>query len=120
MRAAVRRFLAIHNTGDSIAVACSGGADSLALAAATVHHAERLGLAVHGLVVDHQLQPGSAQVAQSAAQALRRLGATTVRVLQTTVDGSWWAGSGGPPGQVRGAARSRAGRGPGTARPHPG
>ncbi|MFZ0122291.1 MAG: tRNA lysidine(34) synthetase TilS [Pseudonocardiaceae bacterium] len=87
MRAAVRRFLAIHNTGDSIAVACSGGADSLALAAATVHHAERLGLAVHGLVVDHQLQPGSAQVAQSAAQALRRLGATTVRVLQTTVDG---------------------------------
>ncbi|MFZ2116378.1 MAG: tRNA lysidine(34) synthetase TilS [Pseudonocardiaceae bacterium] len=87
MRAAVRRFLATHNTGDSIAVACSGGADSLALAAATVHHAERLGLAVHGLVVDHQLQPGSAQVAQSAAQALRRLGATTVRVLQTTVDG---------------------------------
>ncbi|MGB6224797.1 MAG: tRNA lysidine(34) synthetase TilS [Pseudonocardiaceae bacterium] len=96
MRAAVRRFLAIHNTGDSIAVACSGGADSLALAAATVHHAERLGLAVHGLVVDHQLQPGSAQVAQSAAQALRRLGATTVRVLQTTVDGP-----GGPEAAAR-------------------
>jgi tRNA(Ile)-lysidine synthase len=96
VRAAVRRFLAIHNTGDSIAVACSGGADSLALAAATVHHAERLGLAVHGLVVDHQLQPGSAQVAQSAAQALRRLGATTVRVLQTTVEGP-----GGPEAAAR-------------------
>ncbi len=96
MRAAVRRFLAIHNTGDSIAVACSGGADSLALAAATVHHAERLGLAVHGLVVDHQLQPGSAQVAQSAAQALRRLGATAVRVLQITVDGP-----GGPEAAAR-------------------
>ena len=96
MRAAVRRFLAAHQTGDAVAVACSGGADSLALAAATVHCAGRLGLAVHGLVVDHQLQPGSRAVAQTAAQALRRLGCTAVRVLQITVDGP-----GGPEAAAR-------------------
>ncbi|HZD14251.1 MAG TPA: ATP-binding protein, partial [Pseudonocardiaceae bacterium] len=96
MRTAVRRFLATYNAADTVAVACSGGADSLALAAATVHSAGRLGLAVHGLVVDHQLQPGSARVAQTAAQALRRLGATVVRVLQTTVDGP-----GGPEAAAR-------------------
>jgi tRNA(Ile)-lysidine synthase len=77
-------------------VACSGGADSLALAAATVHCAGRLGLAVHGLVVDHQLQPDSQTVAQTAGQALRRLGCTTVRVLQITVDGP-----GGPEAAAR-------------------
>jgi tRNA(Ile)-lysidine synthase len=77
-------------------VACSGGADSLALAAATVHCVGRLGLAVHGLVVDHQLQPGSRAVAQTAAQALRRLGCTAVRVLQITVDGP-----GGPEAAAR-------------------
>jgi tRNA(Ile)-lysidine synthase len=96
VRAAVRRFLAAHQTGDAVAVACSGGADSLALAAATVHCAGRLGLAVHGLVVDHQLQPGSRAVAQTAAQALRRLGCTAVRVLQITVDGP-----GGPEAAAR-------------------
>ena len=96
MRAAVRRFLAAHQTGDAVAVACSGGADSLALAAATVHCAGRLGLAVHGLVVDHQLQPGSRAVAQTATQALRRLGCTAVRVLQITVDGP-----GGPEAAAR-------------------
>ncbi|MGH3887278.1 MAG: tRNA lysidine(34) synthetase TilS [Pseudonocardiaceae bacterium] len=96
VRTAVRRFLAAHRTGDAVAVACSGGADSLALAAATVHCAGRLGLAVHGLVVDHQLQPGSRAVAQTAAQVLRRLGCAAVGVLQTTVEGP-----GGPEAAAR-------------------
>jgi tRNA(Ile)-lysidine synthase len=96
LRGAVRRFLADHGTGDAVAVACSGGADSLALAAAAAHCAGRLGLAVHGLIVDHQLQPGSARVAQTAAQALRGLGYTLVRVLQTTVEGP-----GGPEAAAR-------------------
>ncbi|HEX2288775.1 MAG TPA: tRNA lysidine(34) synthetase TilS [Pseudonocardiaceae bacterium] len=96
MRAAVRRFLTVHRTAGVIAVACSGGADSLALAAATVHCAGRLGVAVHGLVVDHGLQPESGSVAQTAAQALRALGCTAVRVLQTTVEGP-----GGPEAAAR-------------------
>jgi tRNA(Ile)-lysidine synthase len=86
VRTAVRRFLAAHHTGNVVAVACSGGADSLALAAATLHCAGRSGLAVHGLVVDHRLQPGSAQVARTTADILRGLGAATVRVLRVTVD----------------------------------
>ncbi|MDQ4033284.1 MAG: tRNA lysidine(34) synthetase TilS [Actinomycetota bacterium] len=96
VRAAVRRFLTAHRTADVVAVACSGGADSLALAAATVHCAGRLGVAVHGLVVDHGLQRGSGSVAQTAAQALRGLGCTAVRVLHTTVEGP-----GGPEAAAR-------------------
>ncbi|HKR51393.1 MAG TPA: tRNA lysidine(34) synthetase TilS [Pseudonocardiaceae bacterium] len=96
VRTAVRRFLAAHRNGDAVAVACSGGADSLALVAATVHCAGRLGLAVHGLVVDHQLQPDSQAVAQAAAQTLRRLGCAAVRVLPITVEGT-----GGPEAAAR-------------------
>lgn len=100
VRTAVRRFLATYCPGSDpagvLAVACSGGADSLALAAATVHCAARRGAAVHGLVVDHRLQPGSAQVAQTAAETLRGLGVTAVRVLEVTVDG---------PGGLEAAAR---------------
>jgi tRNA(Ile)-lysidine synthase len=82
-----------------VAVACSGGADSLALAAATVHCAGRLGVAVHGLVVDHGLQPASGPVAQTAAQVLRELGCAAVQVLKTTV--------GGPGGPEAAARRAR-------------
>lgn len=63
-------------------MACSGGADSLALLAAAVHEA---GVGVRALVVDHQLQPGSAQVAATAAAVAAGLGAQaqvlTVRVV---------------------------------------
>lgn len=96
-RTAVRRFLTAHaDAATAVAVACSGGADSLALAAATVHCGQRLGLAVHGLVVDHQLQPGSDQVARRTAEALRALGCADARVLPITVDG---------PGGLEAAAR---------------
>lgn len=54
-------------------VACSGGADSLALAAATAFVAPRLGLRVAGAVVDHGLQVGSAQVAGTAAGQVGRM-----------------------------------------------
>jgi len=59
VRTAVRRFLITYKAADTVAVACSGGADSLALAAATVHSAGRLGLAVHGLVVGTNGQENS-------------------------------------------------------------
>jgi tRNA(Ile)-lysidine synthase len=97
VRRAVRQFLLAHpdETG-TVAVACSGGADSLALAAATVHCAATLDLEVHGLIVDHQLQPGSAQVAHSAVTTLRRLGCPQAQVVQATVDGP-----GGPEAAAR-------------------
>jgi len=98
VRGAVHRFLAAHSGGSEVAVACSGGADSLALAAAAVHCCQGVhgGEGVHGLVVDHGLQPGSAQVAAVAASALRSLGCTTVTVLPATVDGP-----GGPEAAAR-------------------
>ena len=63
--------------GDVVAVACSGGADSLALASAAVFEGHKLGLRVVGVTVDHGLQPGSAAqadrvVAQLAATGRRR------------------------------------------------
>nr|WP_243417912.1 tRNA lysidine(34) synthetase TilS [Actinomycetospora cinnamomea] len=54
-------------------VACSGGADSVALAAAAVHVVPGR---VHGVVVDHGLQDGSGAQAARTAALLRELGAS--------------------------------------------
>jgi tRNA(Ile)-lysidine synthase len=100
VRTAVRRLLdeaeSAGLAGGAVAVACSGGADSLALAAATEHVGHRRGMLVHGLVVDHRLQSDSAQVTACAAETLRALGFDAVRVLPVTVDG---------PGGTEAAAR---------------
>jgi tRNA(Ile)-lysidine synthase len=101
VRTAVRALLTTaradgHLTSGDCAVAVSGGPDSLALAAAAAYVAPGLGLRMHGLVVDHGLQPGSAEIAQRAADTLLELGLTTAKVLPVTVDG---------PGGVEAAAR---------------
>lgn len=95
-RGAVRADLAGHlpdgagiGPGDTIVVACSGGADSLALLAATVFVGrvarEALGCRVVGAVVDHDLQDGSEQrtrdvVAQMAALGVDETVSARVRV----------------------------------------
>jgi tRNA(Ile)-lysidine synthase len=66
-------------------VGCSGGADSLALAAAAGHVAERHGLPCAAVVVDHRLQARSGAVAAEAADALRGLGLVDVTVVAVTV-----------------------------------
>jgi tRNA(Ile)-lysidine synthase len=101
VRAAVRTLLTAARadgllTSGDVAVAVSGGPDSLALAAATAYVAPKLGLRTHGLIVDHGLQPGSADIAARAAKTLAGLGLAEVRVLPVTVDG---------PGGVEAAAR---------------
>ena len=61
----------------SIVVGVSGGADSLALVAGTawcVRRVEELALPVRAIIVDHGLQPGSAQVAARAAEQVATLG----------------------------------------------
>jgi tRNA(Ile)-lysidine synthase len=78
VRRGVRAALVDLPPGTSIIVACSGGADSLALAAATLFEGARAGWLVGAVVIDHQLQPGSATVAASVAGLLRRLGCDPV------------------------------------------
>ncbi|MFC2625029.1 MAG: tRNA(Ile)-lysidine synthetase, partial [Propionibacterium acidifaciens] len=54
-----------------VRAACSGGPDSLALAAALAWHARREpALMAEALVVDHRLQPGSGRVAGRGAEPL--------------------------------------------------
>lgn len=69
---------AAHAPGP-VVVACSGGPDSLALAAATAFAMRRGGPAA-AVVIDHGLQPGSAHVAQEAARTCRELGLDPVRL----------------------------------------
>ncbi len=60
--------------GSRVEVALSGGADSLAVAACLAFVASRDGLMAGAVVVDHGLQPGSAEVAARAAAQARTLG----------------------------------------------
>ncbi|MBM7771440.1 tRNA(Ile)-lysidine synthase [Actinokineospora baliensis] len=87
VRRAVRDLLHDVQPDGRIAVAVSGGADSLALAAAAAHVGRKSGLKVTGLIVDHRLQPGSAETSARAAEQLAALGLDDVRVLPVTVDG---------------------------------
>jgi tRNA(Ile)-lysidine synthase len=74
VRLGVRRVLRELPPGGTALVACSGGADSLALLSATVFEAGKLGLRVVGVTVDHQLQEGSADHAASVTEQMRTLG----------------------------------------------
>ncbi|WP_092628270.1 tRNA lysidine(34) synthetase TilS [Actinopolyspora mzabensis] len=91
VRLAVRRLLdseqAARYRGVPLVVACSGGPDSLALAAATTHFARHRDVPVHGVVVDHGLQPGSDRVASEAADQLTRLGCAEVDIARVEPDG---------------------------------
>ncbi|MFC5822996.1 tRNA lysidine(34) synthetase TilS [Nonomuraea insulae] len=84
VRRAVREALADVPHDALILAACSGGADSLALAAALAFVAPRLRLRAGLLTVDHQLQPGSAQRARTVAETGGEMGLAPAEVL--TVD----------------------------------
>jgi len=73
-----------------VLVALSGGADSLALAAATAFEAPRSGLRAGAVIVDHGLQAGSADAAAAAAETARALGLAPVLITRVSVqdDGS--------------------------------
>jgi tRNA(Ile)-lysidine synthase len=82
IRHAVRGWLSVHP--GPVVVALSGGADSLALTAATVAEAPN----VRALIVDHGLQAGSAEVASIAAARALEFGVDDARVLTVQVTGS--------------------------------
>ncbi|MGC4112800.1 MAG: tRNA lysidine(34) synthetase TilS [Nocardioides sp.] len=83
---AVRRGLGDLDPGARIVVACSGGADSLALASATVHEGREQGWYVVGATVDHGLQEGSAELAEQVVAQLARLGCDETVTARATVD----------------------------------
>jgi tRNA(Ile)-lysidine synthase len=68
-----------------VLVALSGGPDSLALAGATSFEAARAGIRAGAVIVDHGLQPASADVAARAAEQARALGLDPVLVRRVVV-----------------------------------
>lgn len=93
VRMAVRRGLADLPKDALILVACSGGADSLALASAARFAGRRTGL----VTVDHGLQEGSDRRARSVAAWARDSGFDPVRIETVSVAGL----SGGPEAAAR-------------------
>jgi len=119
VRLAVRRAISRLEPGSLALAACSGGADSLALAAALAFEAPRLGLRAGAVTVDHGLQAGSAAQAARAAGAASELGLDPV--IQVTASVPARAAAPGYPGpeaaarQARYAAFERAAAGCGAA-----
>lgn len=85
--------LAAAGYPDRVLVACSGGPDSLALAAVAAYfgrrgHVDGHLVSVGAVVVDHQLQPGSAGVAATTARTLEELGLSPVTIRTVDVASS--------------------------------
>jgi tRNA(Ile)-lysidine synthase len=85
IRNAVRASVTDLAPGALVLAACSGGADSLALAAALAFVGPRDGLRAGGVTVDHGLQEGSADRAVAVVAALTELGLDPVRSVAVTV-----------------------------------
>lgn len=98
----VRRALRAHlddlgaDEAQLVLVALSGGADSLALAAAVAFEAPRAGFRAGAVIVNHQLQTGSDRVAERAAEQANALGLDPVVIRAVDV-----AGAGGPEATAR-------------------
>jgi tRNA(Ile)-lysidine synthase len=71
---------------DTVAIACSGGADSLALAAASLFEGKRAKINVVAVVVNHNLQKGSKEIAELAKTTLMELGYVSVEVMDVKVE----------------------------------
>jgi tRNA(Ile)-lysidine synthase len=98
VRASLKECIADDAIGPGALVlaAVSGGADSLALAAALAWVGPRLGLETGAVVVDHQLQPDSAEQAERAARQCVDIGLGRVFTATTSV-----TGRGGPEAAAR-------------------
>ncbi|MFF2849818.1 tRNA lysidine(34) synthetase TilS [Streptomyces sp. NPDC058001] len=68
-----------------VLVACSGGADSMALASALAFEAPKLGIRAGGITVDHGLQPGSDHRAADVVARLTALRLDPVDSVAVTV-----------------------------------
>ncbi|GAA2131604.1 tRNA lysidine(34) synthetase TilS [Nocardioides bigeumensis] len=92
VRLGVRRCLADLARGAEpsarrvVAVACSGGADSTALLAATVFEGGKAGWHVVGVTVDHGLQEGSDDHTARVVERMAAIGAAETVAVRVTVE----------------------------------
>jgi tRNA(Ile)-lysidine synthase len=82
----VRECLSSCSAGDTVLVAVSGGADSLALAAALVPEAKNLLVNLVGVTIDHQLQKNSGEQATKVLAQLLELGIDKVEIVKVDVE----------------------------------
>ncbi|MDO8733122.1 MAG: tRNA lysidine(34) synthetase TilS [Actinomycetota bacterium] len=85
VRKAVQTSLADLQPGSVVLVGCSGGPDSLALAAAAAFVGRTLDLTVGAVIVDHQLQNGSHAVSAMAQAACLAFGLNPVLIVPVDV-----------------------------------
>jgi len=88
LRSAVRPHLEKISAGDNVLVAVSGGADSLALAAAVLAESKEFLINPIAVTIDHQLQTGSGDQATKVLQQLKELGYVDVVIEKVSVDQS--------------------------------
>jgi tRNA(Ile)-lysidine synthase len=86
IRLAVRRTLGDLSGEHPVLVACSGGADSLALLAATIFEGRKQPWPVVGVTVDHGLQEGSSAHAAEVVEQMAAMGADETAAVRVTVD----------------------------------
>ena len=86
IRSAVRECLSSCSAGDTVLVAVSGGADSLALAAALVPESKNLLVNLVGVTIDHQLQKTSGEQAAKVLAQLSELGIDKVEIVKVEVE----------------------------------
>ncbi|MFZ2227607.1 MAG: tRNA lysidine(34) synthetase TilS [Candidatus Nanopelagicaceae bacterium] len=85
IRSAVRIELAQIAPGEKIMVACSGGADSLALSFALSVEAKKLAIQIIGVTIDHQLQAGSNEQAKRVVAQLESMGIQLCEIVKVEV-----------------------------------
>ncbi len=84
IRQAVRPW--VQRADARILLGVSGGADSMALAVATLLECKTTGVDLVAIIIDHQLQDLSAQVAAEAREQLLRIGFESVEIVPVAVD----------------------------------
>ena len=86
IRSAVRECLSGCSAGDTVLVAVSGGADSLALAAALVPESKSALINLVGVTIDHQLQKSSGEQATKVFAQLSELGIFQIEIVKVDVE----------------------------------
>lgn len=86
IRSAVRSTLEDLPAGAKVMVACSGGADSLALSYAVSREAPKLAMDVVGVTIDHQLQANSDVQAARVLDQFAQMGIGTCEAIKVRVD----------------------------------